>query len=208
MSKTVSVSFVLLLLLAGLPWGCRDHVEEGAAEAPARETAGDDLPPGHPPLDTSDSLRLAWQVPQDWITEPAASAMRVAQYRVPGPAGEARCVVFYFGAGEGGDPEANARRWATQFEQPDGGSSLERMSVTFLDSAEVPVRIVEITGTYDGGMAMGDRPALPQPGFMLLGGIAEAPQAPWFFKLTGPEETVRAQRAAFVQMMESIRLED
>jgi hypothetical protein len=41
---------------------------------------------------------------------------------------------------------------------------------------------------------------------MLLGAIAEGPDAPWFFKFTGPEATVRAQRQAFVGMMRSLRV--
>ena len=43
-----------------------------------------------------------------------------------------------------------------------------------------------------------------KPGYMLLGGIAQGPDAPWFFKLTGPEETLRGERAAFVAMLESL----
>lgn len=207
-SKRAPASSVLFLLLAGLLAGCGERGPEGEPAAASEQDGRGELPPGHPPLDTAGGIRLAWQVPRDWVAEPTASGMRVAQYRIPGPAGDARCVVFFFGAGEGGDPAANARRWASQFEQPDGSSSLDKMTVTVLDSSAVPIRIVEITGTYDGGMAVAEPPVPPRPGFMLLGGIAEAPQAPWFFKLTGPEATVGPQRDAFVRMMESIRPED
>ncbi len=81
------------------------------------------------------------------------------------------------------------------------------MTVTEVEGAAVPVKLVEVTGTYDGGMTMTAAPAEAKPGYMLLGGIAEGPDAPWFFKFTGPEETVRAQRDAFVEMMSSIRVE-
>ncbi len=79
------------------------------------------------------------------------------------------------------------------------------MQVTPLEGTQVPVMIVEVAGTYNGGMTMTAEPAKDQPGWMLLGGIAEGPDAPWFFKFTGPEATVREQREAFVGMMESIR---
>jgi hypothetical protein len=187
--------------------GCAGDETAGEQPPAAIDPGTAELPPGHPPLDEAAGPRLAWQAPDGWIAEPPATNMRVAQYRVPGPAGDGQCVVFYFGSGEGGDPDANVRRWAGQFEQPDGSPSEERMVVTPLDSAAVPVRLVEITGTYDGGMAMTDRPAEPQADHMLLGGIAEGPDAPWFFKLTGPEATVRPQREAFLRMLESIRLE-
>ena len=78
------------------------------------------------------------------------------------------------------------------------------MRVSRLEGTSVPIQLVEITGTYDGGMTMTDAPAERQPNAMLLGAIAEGPDAPWFFKFTGPEATVRQQREAFVQMVVSI----
>ncbi len=147
--------------------------------------------------------QLAWIVPAGWIEQPPAVPMRFAQYRVPGDAGFAECVVFYFGPGQGGDAMANIERWAGQFKQPDGAKSLDRLRTTHLDTI-VPVVIAELTGTYDGGMGMTDAPAAPQPGAMLLGAIASGPDAPWFFKFTGPEPTVRAQRPAFEKLLASL----
>lgn len=150
------------------------------------------------------SSSLEWEVPAGWIQEPTASSMRLAQYRVPGDGGDGECVVFYFGPGQGGDPTANAVRWAQQFSQPDGSSSLDAMQATDLQGARLAVRLVEVTGIYDGGMTMTDAPAESKPGYMLLGAIATGPDGPWFFKLTGPEETLRAQRPAFVRMLRSL----
>ena len=56
-----------------------------------------------------------------------------------------------------------------------------------------------------GGMAMMGRRQEPKPGQMLLGAIAEGPDANWFFKLTGPEATLEAQREAFEGMILSLR---
>lgn len=199
--KLLASSLLLLAVLAG----CADDGAVEESSAAGLEPGGGGLPEGHPPLDEAGRPQMVWQVPEGWVVEPPASGMRVAQYRVPGPGGDGLCVVFYFGAGEGGDPDANARRWAGQFAQPDGSPSVEKMIVTAVESAAVPVKLVEITGTYDGGMTMADRPAQREPGYMLLGGIAEGPDAPWFFKLTGPEATLRPQRDAFLRMLESIR---
>jgi hypothetical protein len=163
------------------------------------------LPPGHPP--TTASGKLVWEAPDGWNEVRPSSNMRYAQYEVEGPGGTAECVVFYFGPNQGGDPMANANRWAGQFSQPDGGDSLERMSMTALDGTSVPIQIVEVTGTYAGGMTASAEPFEPKADYMLLGGIAEGPDAPWFFKFTGPEKTVRSQRDAFIEMMSSIRSE-
>ena len=173
---------------------------------------GQQLPEGHPPIAEGapsavpeDGVRLTWATPDGWVAETPSSPMRRAQYRVPGPGGDGQCVVFYFGAGQGGDPQANAVRWAGQFKQPGGRSSLEVMKTTELSGAQTRVLLVEVTGTYSGGMTMTMEPAEEQPGYMLLGGIAEGPDAPWFFKLTGPEATIRSQRGAFLAMLESVR---
>jgi hypothetical protein len=213
---TLLLTGALLFPLAGCGGASEPGVEPAdpaAAAASASEASsrsrtlpipGQDMPADHPPLGAG-SGPLVWDVPAGWVEEAPASSMRKNQYRVSGESGDAECVVYYFGPGQGGDPLANAQRWAGQFSQPDGSSSLEHMQVTELTSARVPVQIVEVTGTYDGGMTMTDQPAQEKTGYMLLGGIALGSDAPWFFKLTGPEPLVRAQRDAFVEMMESIR---
>jgi hypothetical protein len=45
----------------------------------------------------------------------------------------------------------------------------------------------------------------PIPNYMLLGAIAEGPDANWFFKLAGPEATVEGQRAAFEDLVGSFK---
>ncbi len=184
---------------------------------PGASSTGDALPPGHPPISGragsvvppspgsgGGATGLAWRAPAGWIEEAPSSSMRKAQYRVPGPAGDGECVVFYFGPGQGGDAMANAKRWAGQFRQPDGRSSEEVMRTSRLEAGDVHVLLVEVSGIYEGGMTMTDEPAEPKPGFMLLGAIAEGPDANWFFKLTGPEATVKAERPAFERMLRSL----
>lgn len=163
---------------------------------------GADLPLGHPPTDSGNprALPVTWAVPDGWTAEEPENSVRLAQYRVSGSGGDGECVVFYFGPGQGGDPMANARRWAAQFTQADGSSSESKMLVSNLSSGKLPLHMVEVTGTYDGGMSSQGT----SEGYMLLGGIAIGPDAPWFFKFTGPEATVREQRAAFVALLESV----
>jgi hypothetical protein len=131
--------------------------------------------------------------------------MRRAQYRVPGPGGDGECVVFYFGPGEGGDPKSNALRWASQF-QPAGGLSPEQALKTGeMRVGAIPVMTVEVAGTYMGGGAMMGGPSEPRPDYMLLGAVAEGPDANWFFKFTGPAKTIESNRAAFGELLKSLR---
>jgi hypothetical protein len=189
-------------------FGCK-----GEASRPENPPAAE-LPPGHPPIGAAEALPpsaepasagLAWTPPPGWRAEKPSSAMRRAQYRVPGPGGEAECVVFYFGPGQGGDAQSNAERWASQFTQPDGRPSESVMKTSNLTVGGLAVVLVEVTGTYAGGMGMGGPAASPQPDAMLLGAIVPGPDANWFFKLTGPAATVKTQRGAFEAMIRSVR---
>jgi hypothetical protein len=122
--------------------------------------------------------------------------MRRAQYRVPGPGGPAECAVFYFGPGQGGDAKSNAARWASQFHRADGGPVGDALKTRDIKVGDIAVVLVEVAGTYAGGMGSG--PAGPErPNYMLLGAIAQGPDANWFFRATGPRATLEAQRAAF-----------
>jgi len=179
------------------------------------------LPPGHPPIDAGAApapslppvpegagvgeTALTWTVPTGWIVEEPASSLRRAQYKVPGKAGDGECVVFYFGPGQGGDPIANAQRWADQFTTADGGPATTAMKTSTVEVGALKVFLVEVSGTYKGGMTMTAAPAVAKPGYRLLGAVAPGPDANWYFKFTGPDGTVNAQREAFNAMVRSMK---
>ncbi len=69
---------------------------------------------------------------------------------------------------------------------------------------EIAVVLVEVSGTYVGGMGGG--PVGPErPNHMLLGAIADGPDARWFLRAIGPQATLEAQRAAFDRMIRSLK---
>jgi len=209
----VSLVFAVLWIGSFGSIGCssNDSTEPKAAglsepaAAPGARTLSIPTFGGKP--DTTRHGPLVWDLPAGWTEEAPSSNMRLAQYTVPGSGGDGECVVFYFGPGQGGDPVANAQRWAGQFSQPDASDSLDKMTVQGIAGGALELTLVEVTGTYSGGMSMGTTAAEPQPGWMLLGGIAVGPDAPWFFKFTGPRSTLEENRDAFVGMLRSIRQE-
>jgi len=190
-------------------------------QPPAQQRTRGELPAGHPMMSTPPSAMdalppvaegsgtgaaaLAWTAPADWVSEPPANAMRRAQYRVPGPGGDAECIVFYFGPGQGGEPMDNAERWAGQFADADGRPATASMKTRSEKVGDVSVLFVEAAGTYHGGSMMGMRKSAPRPDWALLGAVAEGADANWFFKLTGPKATVEAEREAFEAMLRSLR---
>jgi hypothetical protein len=52
----------------------------------------------------------------------------------------------------------------------------------------------------------GDRPAVEE-NQRLLGAIVETPQGAWFFKATGPDATMQAQRGNFKALLDTMQYE-
>jgi len=209
----------VIVILAGLAGGCSEKAPEAPADTGTAPPSGSSelkLPPSRtlalpgktPPAGSAtpgrERVPLAWKTPEGWVEVEPASSMRLAQYRIDGPGGSGECAVFYFGPGQGGDAMSNATRWASQFVQGDGRPSTEVMRYSQLDGSRIPVNIVEVTGIYNGGLSMTGETPKELTGHMLLGGIAQGPDANWFFKFTGPTATVEAERDAFIDMMKSV----
>ena len=169
-----------------------DDAASGQAAMPGEATGGD-------------SGELTWTVPKEWQEEPATSAMRKAQYRLaaaPGDREGGECVVYYFGAGQGGDVKSNLDRWASQF--TGWGSNGPKFSE--MKAGGLTVSRAEVRGTYTPSpMAMGSgSEAQPKPDYMLLGAIVPGGDANWFFKCTGPAKTMEANRERFDALLASV----
>jgi len=138
--------------------------------------------------------------PTGWNFHQPSSSMRLAEAEIPGPGGPALLTVFFFGSGGGGGTEANLQRWAGQIAVDPGTEAVR-------ESFEVDgftVTTIDVAGTLQPSM-MGGGPSEPVPGSRLLGAVIEGPGGPWFFKITGPSDTVSAAVPAFDGMLRSIR---
>ena len=221
----LAVPLSVPILVSLLAVGCSRQSSESAAPAtpsdppaatPQSGGAVDPsaLPPGHAPVEgmgggatgSPQGGMIAWTTPAGWKQETPSSGMRYAQFRVSGVDGDpedAECAVFYFGPGQGGSSKDNAARWIGQFVQPDGSSSESRSKTELKTINGKEVMFVEVAGTYTASMS-GMPEAEPKESYALLGAIVPGPDAPWFFKLTGPKRTVEANRAAFAELIGSI----
>lgn len=144
---------------------------------------------------------LSFDRPKTWDWVPTQSAMRKAQLKVPNPAGEAGEVVFFhFGAGAGGDTQANIERWFRQFQ----GTKTEIKARTEDGKAgSAKVTYVFAEGTYMSGMP--GQAQTPKPGMALAGAIVEDPAGSVFVKYTGPKPLVHGTLSDFKQLVESAR---
>jgi hypothetical protein len=177
--------------------------ETAAAAAPVVQMA---VPPAHQPVVGAPAGATAREAPSRlvfalpaWVKEPPSSGMRLAQAKIPGPAGPAELAIFYFGAGGGGTADANIERWIGQIDQPAaapkrGSFATHGLGVTW----------VEVAGTMKPS-TVGMGPATARPGSRLLGAVVEGPGGPWFVKAIGPDATVAAARPAFLEMLHGLR---
>ena len=196
-----------LAALAGCGYDDPDEDREVIKPVTSTQPASDGSPsPGAPQADApappaaapGSSAGLSFDLPEGWEEQPPENAMRLAQARIPGEAGDGELAVFYFGPGGGGGSEANIQRWLNQV-RPDAGAEPERET---FEEGELTIHTVAAQGTVTPSpMSMQGGTAEPQPGQMLLGAVVEGPGGPWFFKATGPAATLEGEREAFFEMV-------
>jgi hypothetical protein len=180
---------------------------EHAPTTPGLEAFETQLPPNHPPLSpkSADSSfapdesppALAWSAPRGWEVAPNRSPMRLATYRVSGPAGAAGGAELTV-TRAGGTTADNLERWVGQFDSAGQDKRTQRTVGGF------HVSTLEVGGTYEGGMTKAGSET-PHPGWALLGAVVETDGPFYFFKMVGPADAVRAARPAFDALLSSVR---
>jgi hypothetical protein len=149
---------------------------------------------------TVTTATFRFDLPESWRRERPSSGMRLAQAVLPGDAGPGELAVYHFGAGQGGGVESNFERWLGQIESAKGAAP-ERGE---LAASGFKVSWIDARGTLLPS-TMGSGPTTPQPGFRLFGAVVEGEGGPWFFKVTGPDATLAAQRDAFLALLRGVR---
>ncbi len=140
-------------------------------------------------------------VPEGWVSSEPSSSMRKAQFALPkhgDDAEDAALVVFYFGAGNAGSVEANLERWRGQMKGAQGNTkkaSVNGMAVTTLD----------ITGSYAAGVGMQMQPGPEVNNYHLIASIVESPVGAYYFKLTGPVQTIAHWQDSFERFVNSAK---
>ena len=84
--------------------------------------------------------------------------------------------------------------------QSDAGSEPQREQ---FQVGDYQVSWVEVEGTLLPSL-MGAGPSQAQPNSRLIGAVVEGPGGPWFFKVTGPNQTVLDAREQIRGVIESI----
>lgn len=195
--RTISGLALLVLLLSLLTF-CKKEDREQQQMQQAQQVQGQ----------AQNGGQISYQVPQGWQQEQPSSRMRQAQFKLPGVGGKeaAELAVFHF-PGEGGSVEANLRRWYGQFKTADGQAISEPADRQNFTSNGLQITTVYVTGTYLKSTApmMMSGPKKELPGYAMMAAIVVHEASPWFFKATGPKETIDHWRADFTSFLKTIR---
>lgn len=189
-----------LVLLSVLLAACGRSSQN--APAPVASATAAPVTPASTTGDAPKAGKLAWTDPPGWQKNPPKNAMRQGEYVIPKSGGDtedAECVVTTFGPGQGGTIEMNLDRWIRQF-SADDGTKLEKNEERV---AGMRVSEVTLSGTYRGMGMTGQQQDAKQHQRM-LGAIVDSPSGLWFFKVTGPDATVKAAEPAFHALIRSI----
>jgi hypothetical protein len=150
---------------------------------------------------------LSFAVPASWKAETPKSAMRKAQVKVApaeGDADPAEMIVFQFPGGAG-TVEANVDRWEKMFVDAEGKPV--KATTAKARGRNVDVTRVEVAGRYIAAVMPGSNERNNKPDYRLLGAIVETPGAAYFFRMVGPDRTMKAARSGFDAMIASMAKE-
>ena len=174
----------------------------------APTTAKTDLPPSHPPVNTSalqappvsapgsDEGKPKWQVPSGW-KEVSSGQFLVAKFLLPGSDTPPGAVNVSMSAGDGGGLAANVNRWRGQLGLPSLAQSDLEKQVQSLELASGKAMLVDMNGT-DSRTGQKSH---------VLGAIVPQARSTWFYKLMGSEEIVAREKDAFIKFVKTATYE-
>jgi hypothetical protein len=199
--------FVLIVAIITLSGCSKKSPEESGVKSEDIKPAAahPSMPPAAAPSASGEELQFT--APSDWIKETPTSSNRKAQYKLPRAAGDAEdaeLTVTHFPGG-GGTPQANVDRWLGQFTKADGSPVADSAKIAKKTIGAIPVTLIDVSGTYAGSMMTMQQTSGAKPYFRMLAAIAETKNGPWFFKLTGPENTIKKHQPGFDAFIISIR---
>lgn len=190
------------LLIAALGAGCgRDDVKvyHVAKEKPADNPHSMQMPTGHPDISSSASSlpKIQWKLPDGW-QEGRAGSMRAASFVVPGEDGQSADVAVIPLPPSGSDLDL-VNMWRNQMQ-------LSPATAADADKETTPVAVGDASGKLFDIASEG---AVLEGGLRgrILVAMVSKDGLDWFFKMSGEESLVAAQKSAFLEFLKSVSFE-
>ena len=154
---------------------------------------------------------LTFTAPPTWVSKTPSSSMRLAEFTLPkvmGDSEDATVTVFFFGATQGGNAQANIDRWISQMAQPDGRPSTERAQTgKGVTTSGLKMTTVDVSGTYVAEIAPGSAEHFNKTGFRQIAVYIDTPGGPYFVKALGPVKTLAKWDATIAAFLKSVKFE-
>ena len=189
-NTTAILSLALLTLTLA---GCKKRDEVRFYQAPKDEPSPLAANPALPPPATGG--KPVWQKPGGW-TEKPASAMRLASFSSAEKDGESADISVVTLGGPAGGALANVNRWRGQIGLPAVDDAGLATLLTDMQIDGKAARIIDMAGTEPP-----EGKTKPQRTVVAM--IEVAGQT-WFFKMSGEDSAVAAEKPAFLAFLDSI----
>lgn len=173
----------------------------GSAPAAAAGPPRDIQPSGETVSHTIGGLTM--DAPKEWEKAQASSPMRLGQFVLPGPGGDAELVLFRFPGGAGG-VQANIDRWKGQFTPPEGKTVDDVSKTENLTVGDLEITVLDVTGRAQGSMG---QPAPQGSEHRMLAAIVEGKGDPVFLKAVGPQKTLDLWAEPFQQVLQTVKVD-
>ncbi len=152
--------------------------------------------------------KLLLTAPEGWVRNEPKFKMIEHEFAVPASKGDdenGRITVM----GAGGDIDANIQRWINQFDQPDGSETknLVPEAKRTTKVGDLEIQHVDLLGNYSD-MRPFDPTAKPvvKEKYRMIAAIVVAPKlGNYFFKFTGPRQTVTDHAKEFWKMVDGLQ---
>lgn len=142
--------------------------------------------------------------PAGWKKSETKKPFREAEFTIAKKEGEpenTEVTVFGFPPGQGGTLEANIARWKKQFKAPaDAQAKSETLKI-----AGNEVNVLDMEGVYLFKARPMDTTAVEKPHFRAVQVFFPVGDRLFTIRLVGPEKTVAAQRAAFMDWVKNFK---
>ncbi len=147
------------------------------------------------PAPNHDAMHLEWTVPPGW-KDKGASGMRAGSFAVDGSGGQSADVSVIALSSWAGRELENVNRWRAQVGlQPIAESELPANTTT-IEIGGAPGQLFEFAGT----------PVDQDKKVRILAAALPLPGLAWFFKMTGDDALVLAQKPVFMEFLKSVQL--
>jgi hypothetical protein len=145
--------------------------------------------------------------PANWKAE-KAGGFRLYDFTLPKAEGEeyeTKVIVFHFGAGGGGDVDANVKRWKGMVKPPEGTKDEDAYKTSEFKVGDAKVTQFEAAGTYMFRKSPMAAETEPRADHKFIGAIVDTGKDVFFIRMVGPKKTMDANRKAYDEWLKNLK---